>query len=456
MSLVNDLLEDFHRRRVTPEDRPDNPLAGIEIAPHQARGEGADQIGLLPWLFGTAGATILGVAVLSHLVPEVSWLESVAQVNARPPATGLVSIEPKITPAIESSAVDPFGVEELYDVAVYPQDGYTRVHFRLTGEREYWLQGDPAHGEIEIVITGTRLANPFAPHAFEGSGLQLQETHNTSTGLHMLLSFEPATRVQSQVVHDEQGPVLVLDVITAKAHSYGEGVPVSPFEQQRDASPKIEAQAFGEIATGGWGEIRQTRERQQHRVPDAFRSLGRARALESAKRPSEAIAEYIRALALDPNLHPAREALVALLVEAKQFEAAQRHLSDGMARAPAHAAYVLLRAQVLVAMKQPDRAIAILESLPTPAERRSDALSLLAALYQQKGEHTRAETLFRSAVRLAPHEARLWMGLGISLEGQQRKIEALAVYKQAESLADFETGPRRWLRSRIRNLSSVE
>ncbi len=456
MSLVNDLLEDFHRRRVTPESRPDNPLTGIEVAPHHAQSEGADHVELLPWLFGTAGATVLGVLIASHLVPRIPWLASEAQVGARPPATSLVSIEPKTTPAIESSAVAPFSLEELYDVAVYPQDGYTRVHFRLTGEREYWLEGDPAHGEIAVVITGTRLANALAPYAFEGSGLQLQEAHNTSTGLHMLLSFEPATRVQSQVIHDEQGPVLVLDVITAQAHSDVENVPVAALEQQRDASPKIEPQPLTGAIAAGWGKIRQTRERQQHRVPDAFQSLDRARALEAAKRPSEAIAEYIRVLALDPDLHAAREALVALLVEAKQFEAAQRHLSVGMAGSPGHTEYALLRAQVLVAMKQPDRAIAILESLATPADRRSDALNLLAALYQQKGKHTRAETLFRSAVRLAPHKARLWMGLGISLEGQQRKTEALAVYKQAESLADFETGPRRWLRSRIRELSSVE
>ena len=48
------------------------------------------------------------------------------------------------------------------------------------------------------------------------------------------------------------------------------------------------------------------------------------------------------------------------------------------------------------------------------------------------------------------------MGLGISLEGQQRETEALAVYKQADSLAQFDRGPRRWLRNRIRELSAVE
>ncbi len=470
MSLVNDVLEDLSRREKQRDHTQPHPLDEVELSRFGVpiRGQRSLRpIRVLPWTLGAAGALVLLFEAVSAWQPVVSGTFRAPAVSARPPVEITEALSGVDDATSSLSATDPIALlpsvapdaeyEELHDVDVRSEDGYTRVFFHLSGEREYWLQGDPAHGEIEIVISGTRLATAFAPFAFEGSGLQLQEAHNTSNGLHLLISFEPAARIQSQVVHGDTGPVLVVDVIDRRERVGTAATPPPSFEQRRDAgiapaAEPVEAKA----EASGWGVIEQTRPANRVGRPDAFASFDRGQQYSARGRKKEAIAEYVRALAIDPDLHRAREALVVLLIETEHFQAADRHLAEAMARAPEHGEYNFLNAQLLVATRQNDRAIAILESLPTPAERRSDALNLLAALYQQRGDHERAETLFRHAVQLAPHEARLWMGLGISLEGQQRMTEALAVYKQADSLARFETGPRRWLRSRIRELASLE
>lgn len=475
MSLVNDLLEDFYRRRVPQDDNPESPLAGIEVPPRRlvpddgapSRAERSPQTSVVPWLVAFSCVAVITIEIFVRLAPT-GEANTKPDVSARPPfvlsevapraeAFDRDTVSPGVAPigspdsfaAEQSSTGDP---AELTGLDVESADGYTRLRFHLSRERDYWIQGDPADGEIEIVITGTRLSDAFSPFSFGGSGLNLREAHNSSIGLHLLLSLEPSSRIQSQFVNDGFRSQLVLDVISASATSLVV-TEIADSSSQQEVSSQQTTEASRRVS---WGRIRQTKPSVAEAIPEAYKSLDRARDLTARKRPAEAIAEYLRAITMDPDLHRAREGLVALLLESGQLDAAQRHLSAGIARDPSYSEYTLLQAQVLVAKKQPDRAIAILESLPTPPKRRSDALNLLAALYQQKGRHPRAETLFRRAVQIAPHKARLWMGLGISLEGQQRRTEALAVYKQAESLADFETGPRRWLRSRIRSLSTVE
>ena len=477
MSLVNEVIEEIrHREGIgerlgvsPPPAREASRFGPAVVAP--ARGGGAP---LVPWLLAAAGFAVLLVQAVSNwsVVVTPAPASEPPAVSARPPGEAYPSRSTIKTEFVER----PKAVEyaELTDIDVQLEDGYTRTFFRMSSERDYWLHGDPSHGEIEIVISRTRLTTVFGPYAFEGSGMTLREAHNSSEGLHLLMSFEPASRVQAQVVYDDFGPVLVLDLIEgrdreaasspAPAALNGLAVPATEYDVAMEfeaavavnVEPQVEIDADESESGKSWGVISHRTSSSEAEAGDAFPSYQRGLDYAVRGQTDDAIAEYLRALAVDPNLHSAREELVILLIETERFDAATRHLEEAMSRAPSHEEYNFLKAQLLVATQQPDRAVAILESQPVPPERRGDAVNLLAALYQQRGDHGKAETLFRHAVQLAPHEARLWMGLGISLEGQQRGVEALSVYKQADSLATFDTGPRRWLRSRIRELSSLE
>ena len=477
MSLVNDLLEDFYQRRVSPDKNPESPLANIEVPRRELAFKKGARVQpkfnstsrIVIGLVALTCLAVIALEVVLRLSPDIET-NATPDVSARPPdhfgamgsPLGSGANEPfadsralAFDAGVDSLAAPKIAAQdwaELTGTSIESSGDYTRLRIFLSREREYWIQGDPTVGEIEIVITKTRLAEAFLPNAFETSGLSLKEAHNSSIGLHLLFKLESSSLVQSQFVNDGSNPQLILDILSDAANSSVgirvEDLPHAPIVAEAPREPIVRET--------GWGTITRSRPHIALTTSEAHRSLDRARHLVAQNRAEEAIVEYIRALSLEPGLHRARESLVGLLIESGQLSAAERHLAMGLENKPAHSEYTLLRAQLLAAMKQPDRAIVILESLPLPPERRSDALNLLAALYQQKGDHGRAEALFRSAVSISPHEARLWMGLGISLEGQQRGTEALAVYKQAESLAEFEIGPRRWLRNRIRDLAKVE
>lgn len=451
MSLVNDCLEDIKERRAPGDPISDRStlsqehVVGIVGAPRQRFYE---KPAFIPSLVAAACVAVVAIEVSLRMIPAVTagnanFVET-PSVSARPPSaidTVPFAFQTTRGPVPEASIVetpDP-EIAQLTRVEVEPHAGFTRLRLHLSQEREYEIEGSASEGEIEVLISGTRLSRAFSPQSFVGTGLFLRETHNTSEGLHLVIGVDAASQVQTQFVSDGSGTQLVLDVL----------------ETREERATRLDnASESGQ--TVSWGRIDQSEPEAPGRAVEAFEAFDRARELVAQNRPAEAVAETVRALSLDPDLHPAREHLVAQLIQSGQLNAANDHLARGIERAPEHSVYNLLRAQLLVAMKQPRRAIAVLESFPTPASRRSDALNLLAALYQQEGDHERAEALFRNAVRLAPHEGRLWMGLGISLEGQNRKSEALAVYQQAESLAEFGNGPRSWLRSRIRELTTVE
>ena len=463
MSLVNDLLEDFYKRRVSPGDHSKSPLRGIKLAARQT----AAQSGSRSAVKAIRGGHIIQSLLISLcvLLAVTLWISESRTPFYSPPKTPAVSAmpppadwaapgldEPSNIPkaasfeaAVQEIPEDEFDLSttftaesELDEIAVERGADYTRLRFLIDGPTDYWIQGDPVEGKIEVVFSNAKLTHSLSAVALMGSGVWLLESHHSQLGLHLLLGFDSVARIQSHLLIDRGRSEVVLDI--TPIGEVAEATPTKPDTQSKTA----------------WGEITRRTTRDRDRFESAEHALHSAQGYLDHEQIPEATGEFIRALNLDPRSHRAREALISILIESGQLDSAERHLERGLDISPRHSSYTLLQARVFIARQQPDRAIALLEDSPTPKARRSDALNLLAALYQGKGDHIKAERLFRSAVRITPGEGRLWMGLGISLEGQQRGGEALAVYRQATALDDLERGPKRWLESRIRLLAGVQ
>jgi MSHA biogenesis protein MshN len=56
-----------------------------------------------------------------------------------------------------------------------------------------------------------------------------------------------------------------------------------------------------------------------------------------------------------------------------------------------------------------------------------------AALLQRLGRNKEAVTGYQAALKLAPHAALWWMGMGISLQADNRDADALAAFQRAKS-----------------------
>lgn len=147
----------------------------------------------------------------------------------------------------------------------------------------------------------------------------------------------------------------------------------------------------------------------------------------------EAAAGYARALKLDANHDMARQSLIAVLLESKLNNEAEKVLRDTLLLNPKNTHYAMLLARLQVERNALPLALETLNKALPFADQQADYQAFVAALQQRQARHKEAVTHYQKALQLTPN-AGLWlMGLGISLQALQRKEEALDAYQQAMS-----------------------
>jgi MSHA biogenesis protein MshN len=112
-------------------------------------------------------------------------------------------------------------------------------------------------------------------------------------------------------------------------------------------------------------------------------------------------------------------------------------------------------ARTLVQAGRADEALALLSAEAPPVAAHPEYHALRAALLEQDGQHAQAAELYAHLVRLDPQRAAWWLGLGISLEGEQRPADALRVYRTATALDGLAPEPRDWALERARSLEGA-
>jgi MSHA biogenesis protein MshN len=157
------------------------------------------------------------------------------------------------------------------------------------------------------------------------------------------------------------------------------------------------------------------------------------RGVESMQRgrSSDAVASYRAALQLDGAHDAARQALVALLLEDKLSDDAERLLQERLESRPQHIGFATLLARLQVERGATGEALVTLERSLAYAETKADYLAFLAALQQRNNLHAEAVTHYQAALQLQPGNGAWLMGYGISLQALRRTEEAKAAYQQA-------------------------
>lgn len=186
-------------------------------------------------------------------------------------------------------------------------------------------------------------------------------------------------------------------------------------------------------------------------TPEAYR-----RALQYAEngRDEEAAEVLWELLEVDPDHHPARESLAAVLIRLDRLDEAAGELETGMILAPGYASFAKLRAHVLSKRGTNEEALEILQRSPPLLAEDPEYHALLAALYQRQGEYGLAVDLYRAVLNEGPQNAAWWMGFGISLEGDGAPRSALLAYRAASALTSLDTESQRYVDSRIVTLSA--
>lgn len=110
-------------------------------------------------------------------------------------------------------------------------------------------------------------------------------------------------------------------------------------------------------------------------------------------------------------------------------------------------------ARSALTQNQPQRAYELLRDTPPPLAGNTDYHAVLAAIEQQLGHFADASSRYQQLLIVDQNQASWWLGLALSLDGQQRNTEALAAYRRAIALNTLPAAARDYAAARIAALS---
>lgn len=170
-------------------------------------------------------------------------------------------------------------------------------------------------------------------------------------------------------------------------------------------------------------------------------------------RQQQAYEALIPFLEQNPQAHISRETLATILMAQNELAYARLVVDEGLQLAPNYAAYKKIKARLLMQDGQLAEALELMNKVPPAPARDLEYHELLASLYQQANRHDMAVSTYQELIRINPERGRWWAGLGISLDAQGRKEQAIASYQTALQAGDLDTRLRSHSQDRIRSLS---
>ncbi len=168
----------------------------------------------------------------------------------------------------------------------------------------------------------------------------------------------------------------------------------------------------------------------QQQAENEFRKAGIA--LQSG-RQADAMAGLEQALKFDPRHAAARQTLVGLLLQGKRNDDAIRLAQEGLALDPAQTGLSMIVARVQVEQGDVHAALATLERGLPHAGARADYHAFMAALLQRDKRNKEAIEQYTIALGSTPQSGVWWMGLGISLQAENRTADAHEAFARAKA-----------------------
>lgn len=176
-------------------------------------------------------------------------------------------------------------------------------------------------------------------------------------------------------------------------------------------------------------QVRPPTEREQ--VETEFR---RGMAALGAGDATEAENRLRAALAIDPTVDKARQALLGLYIERGRREDAEQLLEERLRVDRRPTGFALALARLQLERGANSEALATLQrSLPN-GEASADYQAMLANALGRLGQHKQAAERFEMAARLSPRNPVWLMGLGVELRADNRYSEARVAFQRAREL----------------------
>ncbi|MDD5174827.1 MAG: tetratricopeptide repeat protein [Sterolibacterium sp.] len=148
---------------------------------------------------------------------------------------------------------------------------------------------------------------------------------------------------------------------------------------------------------------------------------------------AEAATLFKAALQEEPRHLAARQTLLSMQAEQKQWEEVQSVLKDGLDLMPEQIAWAMALARIQVERGKLPEAWETLQKHMVHAEKSADYQGFAGVLLQRMQKPHEATLYYQAAVQLKPNEGRWWLGLGLALEADNRTAEARDAFQRARS-----------------------
>lgn len=152
---------------------------------------------------------------------------------------------------------------------------------------------------------------------------------------------------------------------------------------------------------------------------------------------ADARAAFEAALRIDPAHHAARQALVGLLLDARQPADAMRVLEEGLQLAPAQYGFAMMLARLQMERGELDAAAQTLARSLDHGSVNADYLAFNAGLLQRQQKHAEAVAQFQRTLQLRSNAGVWLLGMGVSLEALGRGAEAQEAYRRARAAGNL-------------------
>ncbi|MDE2088561.1 MAG: tetratricopeptide repeat protein [Gammaproteobacteria bacterium] len=430
MSLINQMLKDLERRRPRGPDAPNAPLRDLHgvDAPRRRHGR------RYGYLLGGAAIALVLLAALLLIVqrhpssPAASPVDTVTPsphrtvTSTAPAASPTVSAPVQAAPAPRVPA--PSKPARVRDVRLSTHGPRNRLVFDLSAPVQQRLSTHDHGRRIVIELADTGLAEPLPTLTGAGSPIDSVRSTERGRGLHIELAMKRPVQIESFALESDatHGHRLVID-FTAAAAVVARSTPRPPA-----AAPAPSLHGNDHATDQPLMQKKPLPLSPAQRAELAYRQ-GSEQLRKGAYTDAEA--SLRAALALNPRLYRAREALAALLINTGRAGAAREVLAQGLRLDPGYAPFAALYARLLVNQGEVAQAAQALERASPDMTAQPGYYAFLAALYQRLGRYAQAAQLYQRVLQLRPQNGVWWMGLGISLEGEGNGTAALQAYTQA-------------------------
>ena len=390
MSLINKMLLDLDRRHA---------MAGADqaIPPRHVRAVEGARAGH-EWFWRTIAALMLAA------VAWVGWI--VYQMQSRPLATDLA-----YRAAEEAKSRKPV-------IAPAPQ----------------------------LPALPQRTGRPGSPRSPPRPRLRV-ETFKIAQSIETPITANAPKRRSNSAVEPEAG----CRNLDPRSGPQGEPISASP-KMKRKRPMSLPARVNCRLPVGGAATGRKKRDRVRTPAERAEAEYRRAVTLLNQGRASEAEEGLSAALAQDPAHEAARQALVALLFEQRNLDAARRMLQEGLAINPAHPIFALGLARILVERREYPAALAALDGAAGAAAGNAEFHALRGTVLQRLARHREAVEAFQGALRIQDANPQAWIGLGISLEALAQRPEAADAFRRSLAAGPVSAELKSFAEQRVRAL----